>query len=186
MKTTALHCTSERLNLLLDAKLAPGEEKEMRDHLSTCRQCRRAFENLSRVDVALRDLPLITTGAGFTRSVMDRILAGPKSSFAFRVLERMSYVFGLTIVLGIMIAAFVLSGVFDQAGIEQTQGVASDVMGRAADTVANSIGVFTAWLVQYLPFAFGKGSMGVAFFAVAVVMMLAAVDRLVGRRILQK
>lgn len=59
-------------------------------------------------------------------------------------------------------------------------------MGKAADTVANSIGVFTVWLVRYLPFAFGKGSMGVAFFAVAIVMMLAAVDRFVGRKILQK
>ena len=186
MNTRALHCTSEQLNLLLDAGLAPAEEKDIRDHLSICSQCSRAFESLSRVDSALRDLPLITTGVGFTRSVMDRILAGPKSSFAFRVLERMSYVFGLMIVLGIMIAAFVLSGAFDQAEIEQTQGVASEVMGKAADTVANSIGVFTAWLVRYLPFAFGKGSMGVAFFAVAIVMMLAAVDRFVGRKILQK
>jgi predicted anti-sigma-YlaC factor YlaD len=186
VKTKKLHFTSEQFNLLLDGRLSGGEEKTIRDHLSGCNDCRRAFENLERIDSALKDLPVVETGPDFARLLMDRILAPAKSPLMFRLLEKMSYVFGLLIVLGIMIAAFVLSGVLETTQIDETKSIATGIADKAGESLASSIGTFTTWLVQYVPFAFGKGSMSVAFFAVTIVMMLAVVDRLVGRRAVQK
>lgn len=186
MKSRKLHFTSEQFNLLLDGELTGAEEKSIRDHFSVCTDCRLAFENLARIDIVLKGLPVAETRPDFTRSLMDRILVVPKSPFLFRLLEKMSYVFGLLIVLGIMIAAFILSGVFEAPQIEQTKSVATGIVDKAGESLATSVGAFTTWLVQYIPFAFGKGSMSMAFFAVAIVIMLAAVDRLVGRKVLQK
>ena len=186
MKNVGQHYTVQQLHSLLDDRITVDEDRRMREHLNGCESCRLAFENLSSVDGVLRKLPLLETRPDFTRALMDRILLAPGSSFAFRVLEKMSYVFGLLIVLSIMIAAFVLTGVLDQSQVEQTKGVASGIADQVGSGVSRAVDGFTALLVQYIPFAFGKGSMGVAFFSVAVIAMLAAIDRVVGRRVLQK
>jgi len=186
MKSKKLHFTSEQFNLLLDGRLTGGEKKSMREHFYVCTECRLAFENLARIDSTLEGLPVVETRPDFTRLLMDRILAAPKSPLLFRLLEKMSYVFGLFIVLGIMIGAFILSGVFEAPRIEQTKNVATGIVDKAGEGLASSIGAFTSLLVQYIPFAFGKGSMSVAFFAVTIVIMLAFVDRLVGRKVVQR
>ncbi len=184
MKT--LHYTSEQCNALLDGRLHGPEEQSLRNHIETCKDCRLAFESLARIDAAVRRLPALKVRPDFTRSVMEKVLTVPKSSLAFRFLEKLSYVFGLLIVLGIMIAAFVVTGAFEKTALGHTKTVATGMAEKVGESIAVSISGLTAWLVQYLPFAFGKGSMGVAFFAVAVVMMLAAVDKLVGKRVVQK
>ena len=172
--------------MLLDGRLSGVEEKNMREHFFLCTECRVAFENLERLDSALEGLPVVETRPDFTRLLMDRILVAPKSPFLFRLLEKMSYVFGLLIILAIMIAAFILSGVFEAPQIEQTKSVAAGIVDKAGESLGTSIGTFTIWLVQYIPFAFGKGSMSMAFFAISIVIVLAAVDRLIGRRLIQK
>jgi predicted anti-sigma-YlaC factor YlaD len=186
MNGRKLHCTTEQFNVLLDGRVIGAEEKDIRDHISVCTECRLAFENLERIDTALCGLPVMETRPDFTRSLMERMLAAPKSPFLFRLLEKISYIFGLFIVLGIMIGAFILSGVFEAPQIERTKSVATGMVDKAGEGLASSIGAFTSMLVQYIPFAFGKGSMGVAFFAVAIVIMLAFVDRLLGRKIVQR
>ncbi len=151
-----------------------------------CRDCRSAWESLARMDAALRALPLTTTDPAFTRSVMDRILAKQPLPFGFRLLEKLPYLFGLLIVLGVMVASFVMTGVIDTSELDRTKSVAGGLVNKAGETLDATISAVTAGLVHYLPFAFGKGSMSVAFFAVAVVIVLAAVDRLVGRKVFQK
>lgn len=186
MKSKKLHCTSEQFNMLLDGRLTGAEEKSVRDHLAVCADCRLASASLARIDSALEALPVVETHPDFTRLLMDRVLAAPKPWFAFWLLEKLSYLFGLLIVLGIMIASFVLTGVFEQTQIDQTKSVATGIADKAGESLASAIGVFTAWLVQYIPFAFGKGSMSMAFFAISIVLVLAAIDRLVGRRLIHK
>jgi len=186
MKSKKLHFTSEQFNLLLDGRLSGVEEKNMREHFSACTECRFAFENLERIDGVLEGLPVVETRPDFTLLLMDRILVAPKSPFLFRLLEKMSYVFGLFIVLGIMIGAFILSGVFETHQMEQTKIVATGIVDKAGESLTTSIGTFTTWLVQYIPFVFGKGSMSMAFFAISIVLMLAFVDRLFGRKVVQR
>lgn len=184
--TATAHYTSEQLNMFLDGRMAEGDRRRMQDHLSTCTRCRSAFDTLSRIDAALRRLPLAGVGPDFTRSVMDRVLATQRPSFAFRLLEKLPYIFGLLVVLGIMVASFVLTGVFDGSQLEQGRSVATSVAGKAGEVLTGAAGMFTAWLVRYFPFAFGKDSMGVAVFAAAVIAMLAAVDRVVTRKVMQR
>ena len=186
MTNPAVHYTAEQFNLLLDGRMSGREREEVRNHLSLCKSCQSAFDDLSRIDVALRGLPVPETRADFTRSVMNLIAARRPSPVVFRILEKVPYIIGLLIVLGIMVASFEVTGVFDRSQLDRTKTVASGVADKAGEALAASISGFTAWLVQYLPFAFGKGSMGVAFFVAAVVVMLAALDRWVGRKILQK
>ncbi len=186
MKNGTLHYSAEQFNLLLDGRVPSDEAKAMNDHISGCRECRRMWKDLGTIDAALGQVPLLQARPDFTRSVIDRILIAPKPPFVFRLLENASYLFGLLIVLGIMAAAFVVTGVFTNTEIEQTKNVMSTVASSAGESLATSLGTFNSWLVEYLPFAFGKGSMGIAFFAVLVMIMLAAIDHVVGRRVMQK
>ena len=182
MKGRDVHYSTEQFNLLLDNQLGETEAQPIQDHLNECIDCRLAFDNLKRIDGAVRNIPVLETHSGFTRSVMEGILSKGGSSFAFRMFERLSYVFGLLIVLGIMITSFILTGVFDTTHVDETRSVATGIASQFGNDLASSVNGFTAWLIQYLPFAFGKGSVGVAFFAAVVLLMLAAVDRLVGKR----
>jgi len=186
MKDISLHYSSEQFNMLLDGRATAEETQRMREHLVGCSDCRSAFERLADVDVLLHKLSILETRPDFTRLLMDQILVAPKASFAFRLLEKLPYLFGLLIVLSTMIVAFVVTGVFDVTQFDQTRTAAGGIAGRMGESLATAMGSFSAWLVQYVPFAFGKGSMSVAFFTVAIVVMLAAVDRLVGKRVLQK
>lgn len=186
MKDKTPHYTLEQFNLLLDGRATMEEAQRMREHIADCSGCRSAFDRLADVDALLHKLPILETRPDFTRLLMDRILLPPKSSFAFRLLEKLPYLFGLLIVLGTMVVAFAVTGVFDTPQFDQTKTVAGGMADRAGEILATAMGTFNSWLVQYVPFAFGKGSMSVAFFAVAIVVMLAAVDKFVGRRLLQK
>ena len=184
--TTTRHYTAEQWSSYLDGQLAEDERVRMQNHMSDCRDCGQVFRALSHIDTVLHDLPLAETRPDFTRSLMDRILAKKSSPLAFRLLEKLPYALGLALVLGIMIGSFVITGVVDRSQLDQTKGVATGLVDRAGETLSASISAFTTWLVQYLPFAFGKGSFGVAFFAVGVVAMLAAIDRMVARKVVQK
>ena len=181
-----IHYSAEEFNLLLDGQLDSNEARRLEEHIRTCGQCRRAWEELGKIDAAMRHLPLVETRPEFTRSVVDRLLVAPRPSLLFRLLEKASYVFGLLIVLGLMIAAFVLTGVFKGTEIEQTKSVVNTITATAGDELSAALSAFNGWLVRYIPFAFNKGSISVAFFALVALVTLAAIDRLVGRRVMSR
>lgn len=180
------HYSLEQFNMMLDGRTARDEAHRMQEHLNACSECRSAYERLVDVDALLHRLPVSKTTPGFTDSVMGRILAAPQSSLAFRLVEKLPHLFGLLIVLSIMIVAFVVTDVFDTTQLDQTKTAAGVIAEKIGLGVATAMASFSGLLAQYLPFAFGQGSMTVAFFVVAIVIMLAVVDRLVGRRLLQK
>lgn len=186
MKNGSVHYSTEQFNLLLDGRLTSDDARAMNEHISDCRECSRVWKDLGAIDAALGHLPLLEARADLARSVVHRILVAPKSPLVFRLLENASYLFGLLIVLGIMAAAFVVTGAFTNTEIEQTKNVMSTVASSAGESFAASLSAFNSWLAEYLPFAFAKGSMGIAFFAVVVMIMLAAIDHVVARRVMQK
>jgi len=182
MKGHEMHYSTEQFNLLLDGRLDEAEAETMRNHLAHCVACHSALSSLERLDLAVRNIPVLEVHERFTSSVMEGILRRSVSPLAFRVFEKLSYVFGLLIVLGIMITSFIVTGVVETRHVDQTKDVAAQLAGQVGHGLSVSLNGFTAWLIQYLPFAFGKGSISVAFFAVAVLLMLAVVDRVIGRR----
>lgn len=186
MKDQTLHYSTEQFNLLLDGRMPVGEARIMNEHISGCRECRQVWQDIGSIDAALGHLPIVRTSADFTSTVMDQILTVPKSPLVFRLLEKAPYVLGMLIVLGIMVVAFVVSGVFKGSDIDLTKNVVASAMTKTGEGLGATLNAFSAWLIQYVPFAFSKGSMSIAFFAVVVLVMLAGVDRAVGRRVVQK
>jgi hypothetical protein len=134
------------------------------------------------MDASLRKVPRESLGSAFTQAVMAKIHLAPKSPLVFRFLENFAYVFGLLLVLGTMVAVFVLTGVMDTEQVSQTQGVVSGAWSRMGGAASSIIETFTTWLHQFFPFAYAKGGLGVTVFGILIVVILAAVDWLVRRK----
>jgi anti-sigma factor RsiW len=186
MSTTGVHVTTDQLNLLIDGRLPESEAYLMSNHLASCDMCRSLHARLRDVDRALRGLPLETTSAEFTGRVMGLILTRRRSPVLFRILENVAYVFGLLIVLGVMTAAFLLTGVLDTQQVQLTRDVTEGFATRVWETVGSGVGDFSALLVTYFPFAFSGNGVSMVLFTVLAVGLLAGIDRFVLRSAQQR
>lgn len=178
------HLTNEELQLFVDGTLPASEMSSTRLHIQTCARCRIAHESLLRLDASLRSLRVEQLGADFTRSVLANLNIIPQSSFLFSVVENLGYVFGLMIVLGIMLTAFILTGVIDQQQVSQTQSIVGSASSAIGGKMNSMIDALTIGLQSYLPFVFGGGSLKIAVMGTLVIGMLAVVDKIVRRRIM--
>ncbi len=179
------HLTNEQLQLFVDGMLPPEEAASVAGHLRICFRCRNASAALQKLDATLKSLPSGNLGSDFTRNVLMRLDIAPKSSRLFGVVENLAYVFGMMIVLGVMLAVFVLTGVVGSSQVSNTQtwlNNASDVFaGRTSHFVAS----FASALQSYLPFIFGNGNLKIAAMGTIAVGMLMVVDRFLKRKILR-
>lgn len=180
------HCTSEQLQMFLDKTLAMNEQVWVQEHVRTCTACGRSYASLARFQKELKNLPLEKVQEGFTRNVLASLGIAPKSPLIFRLLEKGAYLFGLCIVLGIMLVAFVATGVIPMQQITEGGNYVNTLLISSGSVLDKSTSVFSNALKQYLPFAFGKGSMGVSLFTVLVVAGLAIADKLFGGRFVHK
>lgn len=67
--------TRSRWQEYLDGLLPPGEAQEVAAHLETCAACRRGFELLRQVDLALATQPVLEEPMHFTAQVMAGVRA---------------------------------------------------------------------------------------------------------------
>jgi predicted anti-sigma-YlaC factor YlaD len=186
MKDEIVHLTDAELQSMLDDTLAGTDRRRVEQHLAVCSRCNAAFANLRSIDTALEGQLIVATRSDFTRAVMSTIMPEVRQSRTYKAVEKAAYLFSLLIVLAIMIAAFLVTGVFQSSDFNQTRTVAGAMIEKTGDAIGSTVTGFTAILVEYLPFAFGKGSMNVGLFAIVVIAMIAVVDRLIGKRVLQK
>jgi len=63
----------ERLGLLADGSLDPGEERPLREHLEACEACRCEEELMRRTMDALGSLGSVPVPEGFRRDLRDRL-----------------------------------------------------------------------------------------------------------------
>jgi anti-sigma factor RsiW len=148
------HPTDEQLQAFIDDRSGvPG----VREHLDSCSRCREIFRVMNRIDGALRTLPPDTTGAEFTRAVLERIGSGPSSAMVFRMLGGMAHFLALFAVLAVMAGVFLFAGVIDAGQVQQGSSAAQ------------------------LPFAFSGKSGTISLLVILVACALAVADRLVGR-----
>ncbi len=176
------HITNEYLQLFLDGRLVPDERVFVERHMQSCVQCRRAYQSLSLLDASLRVLPVERTKEDFTHLILTKLDISPQIPFLFRIVENLAYVFGLFLVLGIMLAAFLVTGVIDAKQVVETQSTASHIgksLMQQLDAFADGLTVF---LQSYMPFMFGSRSMKIAFMSTLIVGMLALFDRVLRRR----
>lgn len=177
------HLATDRLQAYVDSSVPEPERRDIEKHLGVCETCMGMVKSMRYLDNSLRTLPFERVRSGFTMEVMDRLGVVRSSPWIFRVLEKSVYVFGLLIVLGIMLAVFIVTGVVDQGEMQQSQTAATELLSRVAEGGSSAISVTSNWLSSFMPFIFGKGSLPTAIFAVAVLALLAVADRVLARKI---
>ena len=183
---TMNHCSSGELNGYLDKRLPGPEMDAVKQHLLVCPQCMSALESFERLDASLRRVPNARMSDGFTESVLSRLHLASKSPLAFRLLEKVAYLFGLFIVLAIMLTAFVVTGAVEISTVAQTQGVLQKSVAAMGESVDEGVKMFTTTLKTYFPFAFGKGAVSIAVFGSLILGLLGLVDRVVVRRFVHR
>jgi len=180
------HMTTDELLEFLDGTLPDSGKRVVEEHLRTCFSCRRALDDFRHLDSSLRKVPLVQASRGFTGNVMSRVVSGGKEPLTFRLLTGLSYAFAMLIVLVILGVVFVATGVID---IRSGSGEANRFQ-SAFDTASSTLDAIptamTAWITEYIPFAFGSGSLGITTAILVVVSMLFVFDRLVGWRIVSR
>ncbi|MBM2845921.1 MAG: hypothetical protein HW407_1233 [Bacteroidetes bacterium] len=183
---TITHCSSDQFHGYIDGRLTQGEMQMVKRHLLVCPQCSTALETLQGIDRSLRRVPRAHVSEGFTEAVLSRLHLAPKSPLAFRVLEKVAYLFGLSIVLAIMLAAFVITGVVDIGAVNQTQSSVQQSLSAMGEGIDGLVGSLSTWLKAYFPFAYSKGTLSIAFFGSLIVAVLGVVDRVFVRRFVHR
>ncbi|MBI5471419.1 MAG: zf-HC2 domain-containing protein [Ignavibacteriae bacterium] len=178
------HVRDELLQMYVDSRLDATESAAVRQHLLTCRVCSSAHFSLTQLDRGLRSLPTERLASDFSSRVMTKLSIAPRSPFLFKAIENMAYVFGLMIVLGIMLTAFVLTGAVSMEQFAESRTVVNSFTDSMSLHLRSAIDALTLTLETYLPFVFRHSSMKVAAMATVVIGMLALIDRIVRRRVL--
>jgi anti-sigma factor RsiW len=176
------HVDNERLQLLLDGRLGTNERVTIDLHLQNCSSCRQAFHNLSALDASLKVLPVERASVEITRAVMTKISISPGEPFLYRVVEHLAYVFGMILVLGIMLAAFLVTGVLNKTRLVETHSTAQNVGRILSDQVDGVAGGLTSFMQTYMPFVFGNGNMKIAVMSALAISLLVVFDRVLHRR----
>jgi hypothetical protein len=178
MNRIADHPTDEQIQACIDDRSGlPG----VRDHLDSCSRCREIHRVMDRVDTALRTHPTETTGAEFTRTVMERIGPGTSAAVVFRMLGGMAHFLALFAVLAVMAGVFLFAGVIDAGQVQQGSTAAQQFMQQLGGSMENVLRAFNGALRKLLPFAFGGKSGTISLLVILVACALAVADRLVGK-----
>jgi hypothetical protein len=117
---------------------------------------------------------------------MKRIPLKAETPLAFRMLERLAYVFALFVVLAVLGAVFVMTGVIGWGDVESGGTFFQEIFDESSGAMNAVLSTFGSWIAQYLPFAFGAGTLGITGAIVAVVILLAVLDGILGRKLMNR
>ena len=85
-----------------------------------------------------------------------------------------------------MLLVFVWTGVVDVSRFSWEEGYFGGVAGEAGATISSVLGTASVWLSDFLPFVFGSKTLNISISIVAVIVILAGIDRGIGRRLVRK
>lgn len=176
------HVTNDLLQMFVDNALEEGGRVAVERHLSECERCRETFDELRSLDRAFREVPVERLDASFTRHVLSALNIVPKTPLWFRAIEHVAYVFGLMIVLGVMLTAFLITGVVKTEDVTNAQSFFNNASNAFGEQVKFLAAGLTEGAQQYVPFLFAHGSFKIALMGTAVIGMLALLDRVLKRR----
>jgi len=183
MMTQHDHCTPEELQNMVEDTLSAEERKRVDSHLRTCRECRNAAELTRRIDTSLRGLPLTVTSAGFTASVVAAVRPDGRATRFMTFLVYLPYLLGMAVVLGTMLVAFAASGAMRGSSLVPLGDASRDLTQRFVGAVNDAGASVAQALGTYLPFVFSPGAFTTSLAVAGAVLILLAVDRLVGRKL---
>lgn len=186
MNETVRHSTIEQLHALIDRQLDATDHARVTEHLRECARCRSLYESLATFDAAFKRMPLEKVSDSFTESVASALGLTPRSPLLLRLLQNGAYVLSLLIVLGVMVAIFAVTGVIPSAegAGEGKPGV--EILAKLGGALSSAGEQLVRWLGEFFPFTFSRGAFSVSLATVAVLVMLAIVDRGLGKRLAQR
>jgi anti-sigma factor RsiW len=176
------HCTREDLFLFVDGALPRESRARVEAHLAVCSACASAAGAIERIGKGVRGIPVERTSAGFTASVLRELGLTRSSPLAFRMLESAGALVAMVVVGAVLLSVFFLTGVLTQSQVSATQASAEKVLEQGGEFFADAMNSAGGWLATYLPFAFGRGALGISVTAAVVLALLALLDRYAGRR----
>lgn len=135
---TDAHLTDDALIALALDDFGPGEDDDLR-HLTTCRSCRSAYDELSRtVDTLMTAAPSIAPPAGFETRVLERIAA--QGTERRRPRRRLMMVAAAAAIVGVGLGALGSRTLHDSATISASDHGAALITpaGRTVGTVEPS------------------------------------------------
>jgi len=147
----------------IDGELPPAQRQAVAEHLESCPQCSRAYEQLCAFPLQMGQLQMATPSADFSARVMERIaLLPPPSQLAAQYEGRRPYPWsGPTgVVVAFAAAAAIILGLIGTSALALLGG--SLAGGSGGGGIASSIGrgvVFSAWGHLSLPIGLALAAM---------------------------
>ncbi len=186
MSNTADHISPAQMGGYLDGALSEAERLIIERHLGVCQRCRNAYDGTRRIDESLRSLPLEHVSRSFTRDVLRALHLLPQTSLAFRILEKLAYVFGFVIVLAIMLTVFTATGVIQWGEFSEAHSVAGKAAEELLSAVSGAAGAVSHFVQTFVPFASSGTGSGIILAAIAAALLIALTDLVLGKRIMQR
>lgn len=177
------HVTDDLLWAHLDGDLAPAEARRLEAHLKACEPCALRRRDLERVGSALRRIPVERAPDGLPAAVLSRLGIGRTHSLLFTLLEHAALGLGMVIVLGTVLAAFLLSGVITTEQVRGGGSVVQEGFASAGGWIGGVAAAMSDGLRTYAPFLADTRAAGITASVLAVLGLLAGADRVLGRRV---
>lgn len=176
------HIHHDRMQEYVDGTLPPGENRAVLAHLDACGTCRATVSALSRLDSALKHLPLERADERLTRTVMNRLDIGRQSDFAYRMISHAGGLVAVLFVAGIVVAVYSFTGVFDAQAASPGESLLGTWSGAVTNFISRAVGTAGSLAGQYLPATPNTGGGMVWVFGAVVLGILGGIDLLIQRK----
>jgi anti-sigma factor RsiW len=181
MNENPMHIHEELLEEYLDGTINDQGRTEIEHHLDVCQSCRKEVRALRRVGESVKLLPLDGLGPAFTESVLDR-LDGSSFAKGVNLVTILSGLIALVCVSGMVLAAFVMTGVISLGEIAQGNSQVHAQWVNGWNVVAGFLTNVGRWVGFRMP---SPSTTTVMMTAFAGLVLFALADRFLGRRILR-
>jgi hypothetical protein len=180
------HLTTKEVFQIVDGTLANGERSRLLVHLESCPRCRKDVEVHKNVGRVLRQSPLASPSKQFTAGVMSKIVP-VKKSFASVIVNNLGNIFAMALVLSVVWYAVSLA---PQAKIQSEPSAVSKALSLYMEYYAKARDVFvrgdvTAAGVQQPQQERPSKANEIAGMTMLSLLILAGIDRFVGRRVVR-
>jgi hypothetical protein len=173
------HIHHDRMQEYVDGTLTPGEHRAVLAHLDDCGSCHAAVSALSRLDSALKHLPLERADERLTRTVMSRLDIGRQSDLVYRMISHAGGLVAVLFVAGIVLAVYSFTGVFDAQAASPGENLIGTWSGAVTDFISRAAGATGSLAGRYLPAIPYTGSGMVWVFGALVLGVLGGIDLLI-------
>jgi anti-sigma factor RsiW len=177
------HLTQRQVLDFIDGNLDEATERRVHTHLGGCDRCGREVAFQRSVLQTARVLPTIPVSRHFTQSVMKRALRKSGETFGYKVLQNLGHVFAMIAVLAVIV--YMISLPSTTTGSTQPSQT-SELLQAWKSITAQVTGLLTQQSERFREGVASRttGSRAeIAVMTLAVLLLLAALDRFVLRRL---